>query len=317
MWRWLLIVLLFGTAIPAAAQESPAWGRQPSAASKIRLFVRGDDFGNSHASNVALREALDGGVLGWVSILVVGPWVGETTRLLEKYPNASVGLHLAITSEWDRLRWRPLLSATEVPMLVAPDGAFYKNYWKNSNSIQQRLQSLEPDARARLDRIMAAELPDPRQVEAELRAQVQRAKDLGLRIGYLDCHMGVACLPTLRPIMFKLAQELCVPIPEHGWMGHQEVGFRIEENPEATIANFRNLLVSLRPGLHRVVTHPAADTPETRAMDSFTGESEARRRQAVLTALQAPAVQQVIAERGIELVSAHDLWDYTACQLKD
>lgn len=316
MWRLLSIVLLFGTATSAAAQESPVWGRQPSTASKIRLFVRGDDFGNSHASNVALRESLDAGVLGWVSILVVGPWVSETTRLLENYPNASVGLHLAITSEWDRLRWRPLLSATEVPTLVAPDGAFYKNYWKNSNSIQQRLQSLEPDARARLDRIMAAELPDPRQVEAELRAQVQRAKDLGLRIDYLDCHMGVACLPSLRPIMFKLAQELCVPIPEHGWMGHQEVGFRIEEDPEATIANFRDLLVSLRPGLYRVVTHPAANVPETRAMDSTAGEAEARRRQAVLTALQSPAIQEVIAERGIELVSVHDLWDYTACQLK-
>jgi chitin disaccharide deacetylase len=314
--RLVSVLVLLMVAVPAAAQEAPHWARQASDTSKIRIFVRGDDFGSSHSSNIALSEGLDAGVLGWTSVMVIGPWITETIRVLERHPNASVGLHLTLTSEWDQFRWRPILSAAEVPTLLAPDGAFFKNYWRNSSSTQQQLAALEPQTRAQLARIMAEELPVFEQVEAELRAQVQRARDLGLRIEYIDCHMGVACLPELRAIMFELAMELCVPIPEHGWMGHEEVGFRIDEEPAVTIETFRNQLLKLRPGLHRIVTHPAADTPEARAMDSVVGDIEARKRQAVLLALGADEIREVIAERNIELVSVRDLWDNTTCQLK-
>jgi chitin disaccharide deacetylase len=314
--RLIPLLLLLCTAGPIAAQDAPEWARPGTDKATIRLFVRGDDFGNSQSSNLALSAALDAGILGWASVMVVGPWIAETARILERHPNASIGLHLTLTSEWDQLRWRPLLAAIQVPTLVAPDGAFFKNYSLNSDSTQQQLAALDPEVRERLSRIMAADLPDAEEAEAELRAQVSRAMDMGLRIDYIDCHMGVACLPPLRPIMLQLARELCVPIPENGWMGHQEVGFRVEEDAAATARNFRDLLQSLEPGLYRVVTHPAANTPEARSMDSIVGEPEARKRQAILEALQASEIQQVIAERKIELVSVRDLWDYSNCQLK-
>lgn len=310
-----LLPLLF-TAVPIAAQDAPEWARQGTENATIRLFVRGDDFGNSQSSNLALSAALDAGILGWVSVMVVGPWITETARILERHPNTSVGLHLTLTSEWDQLRWRPLLSAIQVPTLVAPDGAFFKNYWLNSNSTQEQLAALDPEARVRLSRIMASELPDAQEAEAELRAQVGRAMEMGLRIDYIDCHMGVACLPPLRSIILQLAKELCVPIPENGWMGDEEVGFLVEEDAAATARNFRDLLEALEPGLYRVVTHPASNTPEARSMDSIVGAPEARKRQAVLAALQDSEIQQVITERNIELVSVRDLWDYSTCQLK-
>jgi chitin disaccharide deacetylase len=311
---WQTTTRIRGGGLPAA--HEPERVRQAADASRIRLFIRGDDFGSSHSSNIALFQALEGGVLRWVSVLVVGPWITETVRLLERHPDVSVGLHLTLTSEWDQLRWRPILSAEDVPTLIAPDGAFFKNYWRNSIATQQQLAMLEPPARTQLARIMAEKLPAFEQAEAELRAQVQRARELGLRIDYIDCHMGVACLPEFRPILFELAAELCVPIPEHGWMGHEEVGFRLDDDPAVTIRNFRDLLLRLGPGLHRIVTHPSADTPEARAMDSVFGEIEARRRQAVLHALQADEIREVIAERDIELVSVRDLWDGTRCQLR-
>jgi chitin disaccharide deacetylase len=314
--RLIAVLLFFGMAAPAIAQEAPPWARGVSETSRIRLFIRGDDFGTSHSSNVALSESLEAGILGWTSVIVVGPWINETIRILERQPDTSVGLHLTLTSEWDQFRWRPVLSAAEVPTLVAPDGALFKNYWRNSSNIQLMMATLEPEAQARLSHIMSTELPALREAEAELRAQVQRAKMLGLRIDYIDCHMGVACLPKLRSIMIALAGELCVPIPENGWMGHEEVGFRIDEDSATTIQNFRDLLLSLGPGLYRLVTHPTADTPEARAMDTVFGNSEARKRHAILAALRADEIRQVIAERNIELVTVRDLWDYTSCQLK-
>jgi len=71
-------------------------------------------------------------------------------------------------------------------------------------------------------------------------------------------------------------------------MGDQEVGFEVTESAATTIANFARLLDTLRPGLYRVVTHPAVNTEELRAVDSFDGESEARKRQAALDALLSP-----------------------------
>lgn len=85
---------------------------------------------------------------------------------LDAHPDASVGLHLTLTSEWDQFRWRPILSASEIPTLVAPEGAFFKNCWRNRNSTQQRLASLDRRARARFSGIMAAELPESKQAEA-------------------------------------------------------------------------------------------------------------------------------------------------------
>jgi hypothetical protein len=58
----------------------------------------------------------------------------------------------------------------------------FKNYWRTSSSTQQQLATLEPEVQERLARIMASELPAPQQAEAELRAQVQLARELGLRI---------------------------------------------------------------------------------------------------------------------------------------
>lgn len=266
------LLLSFAVALPAPAQDAPEWARQSVSSSRIRIFVRGDDCGGSHASNLALSQALDAGVLGWASVLVVGPWINDAVRALEHHPNASVGLHLSLTSEWDQFRWRPILSAAEVPSLVAPDGGFFKNYWLNSRSTQQQLATLERQARVRFARIMAAQLPAAREAEAELRAQVERAKRLGLRIEYIDCHMGVACLPELRPIMFKLAKELCVPIPEHGWMGHQEVGFRIQDDPRATIQYV--YVADVDSAVERAVAHGARVL--TPARDQFWGDRTAR-----------------------------------------
>ena len=68
-----LVVLL-----AAAGLLSPAPGQE-----KIRLIVRGDDFGYTHASNTAMEEAFQEGVMTSASVLVPGPWFGETAEMLE------------------------------------------------------------------------------------------------------------------------------------------------------------------------------------------------------------------------------------------
>jgi len=144
------------------------------------------------------------------------------------------------------------------------------------------------------------------------------ARQHGVRIDYLDCHMWIACLPSLRQVLIRLAAELCVPIPEAGWMGTREIIMPpIAEDLATTIRNLRGALIQLRPGLYRIVLHPAVDSEELRSVDSFWANAEAKRQQATLAALTSREIQRLVADRDIETLSVRDLWDYERCRLRD
>src|SRR6187402_2045178 len=89
---------------------------------EIRLIVKGDDMGAGHGINVATIDAYKRGVLRTTNVIVPGPWFLEAARLLRENPGLDVGVHLAITSEWDNVKWRPL---THAPSIVDADGYFF------------------------------------------------------------------------------------------------------------------------------------------------------------------------------------------------
>ena len=99
---------------------------QPASISsgEIRLIVKGDDMGAGNGINVATIDAYKRGVLTTTNVIVPGPWFPEAVRLLNENPGLDVGVHLALTSEWDNVKWRPL---TQVPSLVDPDGYLFPN----------------------------------------------------------------------------------------------------------------------------------------------------------------------------------------------
>lgn len=134
-----------------------------------------------------------------------------------------------------------------------------------------------------------------------------------MRIDYLDCHMGLACTDSLMPTQ-RLADELCVPIPERGWMNETPIGIGRRWTVEGTKAGLKEMLLPLEPGLWRYVEHPAVDTPELRVIDTEWGIDEARHRHAVHQVWRDPEIKQIIRERGIRLVSVRELWDYDRCR---
>src|ERR1700712_1536054 len=74
----------------------------------IRLIVRGDDMGFSHAGNEALIKCYKQGIERSVEIIVASPWFPEAVKLLRQNPTLDVGIHLALTSEWETVKWRPI-----------------------------------------------------------------------------------------------------------------------------------------------------------------------------------------------------------------
>lgn len=267
-------------------------------------MVRGDDFGYSHASNIALEKAFEQGIMTSASVLVPGPWFAETARMVKRHPEWSVGIHLTLTSEWNTLRWRPVSPISAVPSLVAPDGYLW-GFGYGSPAPVDRGPEATP---------WAERQPDLAEVEREFRAQIDRALEMGVAIDYVDCHMGLACRDEIIPITRRLAKEYCLGISSGMMFNEQRVQ---PDYPDDTPDGIRQgLLATLRdiePGLHLYVGHPAADTPELRAVDTESGERWALRRSSVLTAWTDPRVKAVIEERGIELVSIGDLFDKSSC----
>src|SRR5688572_25697142 len=123
----------------------------------------------SHSVNVALERLIATGLPVSVSVMFPTQLHQETVEILRRHPDVSVGIHLTLNSEWRNYRWGPVLGRTAVPTLV--DSAEY--FFASSAALY-------------------ANHADPKEVEAELRAQIHRALGSGLRVDYVDYHMNTA-----------------------------------------------------------------------------------------------------------------------------
>lgn len=162
----LAIIAMLGVWLAAAPAQQNAQQRLGYPADARLLIIHADDLGMSHSVNRATFEALERGWITSSSILVPCPWFPEVAAWARAHPDADLGIHLAVNSEWTTLRWPPLSGRAAVPSLLAADGYML----------------LDEDAvvsRAR-----------PEEVERELGAQIDFAKAAGVRLTHLDSHMA-------------------------------------------------------------------------------------------------------------------------------
>jgi hopanoid biosynthesis associated protein HpnK len=150
------------------------------------LTITGDDFGFSRGVNRGVLEAYERGVLTNASLMVNGAAAAEAIALARSRPGLAVGLHLAVVDG------AATLSASEIPRLADAGGRFRGN---------------PVSAGFRYQFSGAAR----RELEREIRAQLERFRDTGLELSHVDGHHHMHLHPAVLKILVGLAREFRIP----------------------------------------------------------------------------------------------------------
>src|SRR5437868_5990781 len=119
------------------------------------------------------------------------------------------------------------------------------------------------------------------EVEIELRAQVERARNMGINLTHLDAHMGTAVsTPDLFQVYLKMGEAFNLPEllvrPSEGQIPHGVVPPAekvlvdqvLEMNPGVDAAHwlewYEKALTPLKPGVYQLIVHLAYDDDEMR-----------------------------------------------------
>lgn len=272
----LLVSIIFSANIISQSKEE----------TKI-LLIRCDDLGMSHAVNMAFKELMESGLKFSASVMFPCAWYQEAVDILKEYPEISVGVHLTLNAEWKNYRWGPIAGKDKVPSLVDKDGYFFPS-------------------RA----TFFANNPKTEEIEIELRAQIERAINSGIKISYLDYHMGTAVdKPEHRAIVEKLAREYGLAISRY--FGEEDLNsmYSVEiEKKQSYLYELLNKIDSNKINL--LVCHIGKDHPELQAMidmNLFGLTEMSRHREAELNALLFAQSQNLFRANGIKLIYYSDL----------
>ena len=207
-----------------------------------KAIIRIDDIGMCHGVNMGAQKIFETGMPINASVITISPWFAEAASIIKKYKNVTVGLHIALNSEWKNFKWRPLSGSSQVPSLVDNNGYFrYQNawFWKDTMNMAE--------------------------VEKEVRAQIEAVKKAGLKLTYLDAHMG--CLNQNEQstnLLIRLAKEYNLGLS--GYYG--EIGSGIKETTDEDALT--NMLLELKKykqnELRLIVSHPGSRTEEMEAL---------------------------------------------------
>jgi chitin disaccharide deacetylase len=256
-----------------------------------RLIVRGDDMGFSHSGNEALIKSYKDGIETSIEVIVPSPWFPEAVKMLQENPAVDVGVHIALTSEWDNVKYRPVSQCTS---LMDEDGYFFPFIWPN---------------KAYPNRALTEHAWKIEDIEKEMRAQIELALKKIPRISHISAHMGCYYMkPEVQALAKKLAIEYKIDIEPEA-LGVKNIGYAgPKKTTEEKIASFIAMLESLEPGkTYYFVDHPGFDTPELRAIHHVGYEDVAVDRQGVTDTWTSEKVKEIIRRKNIQLISYKDL----------
>ncbi|MDP9464131.1 MAG: ChbG/HpnK family deacetylase [Actinomycetota bacterium] len=157
------------------------------------VVLHQDDVGMCHGANTAFVELSRFGTITSGSVMVPCPWFLEVAEVaaadaLLGDRGLDLGVHLTLTAEKQHYKWGPLTRPTAAAGLTDANGYFFSD-------VSSVRRNAHPDA-----------------VEAEFRAQIERALAVGIDVTHLDAHMGAALAPEFCDAYIRAGVDFRLPM---------------------------------------------------------------------------------------------------------
>ena len=267
------------------------------------VIIHVDDVGMCHASLQGFIDLWEYGTISSGAVMVPCPWFPAVAEWARNNPDADLGVHGTVNSEWDGYRWGPLSTREQDTGLMDADGYFHQR---------------EP---------AAWENADPEAVQIEVESQANRALAAGIDVTHIDTHMGTITNPKFIAGYLQTLHRFLVPglIPRQDAAGLMALGFDEEEaalfagmiqqleeqgfpmidaidylsleDPSNQVEIAKHKLGNLPIGITHFLMHPAIDTPELRAI---TPDWECR--VANYKAIMSKEVKDFLKNEGIQVI---------------
>ena len=264
------------------------------------LIIHADDLAVAHSEDSASFEALDQGAVTSASIIVPAPWLTEVADYAKVHPDADLGLHLALTSEWKTFRWGAVESRDKVPSLLDSAGTLWP------------LTAL------------VAKNAKPQEAEQELRAQVKQAMALGIHPTHLDSHMGSTfATPELFAAYVKVAHEFHLPflavrvnderakllslLSDKDILVDSVVIANPSVRPDQWKEFYLDAVKNMKPGLTEIIVHLGHDDAELQAVMVDHPDYGSAWRQRDVDVVSSPEMKKALEDNHIVLIKWRDL----------
>jgi hypothetical protein len=296
----LVIALLFSLPIVAPGQAKTVAERLGYPPDSKLLIIHADDLAVAHSEDAASFDALDKRAVTSASVMIPCPWVNEVADYAKSHPDADLGLHLTLTSEWKLYRWGPVESKDKVLSLLDPSGYLW------------------PEKAPAVQHIKAED------AEREIRAQIERAIAMGIHPTHLDSHMGVLfARPDLLGVYIKVAHEYKLPFlaalsPDtpaalRSLLSDKDIGVDSVVIAYPGIAPsdwptfYANAIRNLKPGLTEIIVHLGHDDSELQAVTVDHPDYGSAWRQRDYDVVTSPEFKQVLQENHVIVIQWKDL----------
>ncbi len=223
------------------------------------VIFHADDIGMCQASVSAYIDLWEFGLVSAAAAMVPCSWFPAVAQFCRRHPQADMGVHLTLTSEWDTYRWRPLTGGSPAAGLLDKEG-----YFPRQTAV---VQKTAPETA----------------VYRELKAQIEQAIAAGIDVTHIDTHM-LAVYPTFINVYLRLADEFGLPAFALQPNAARQIGRPLTkteaagrpllngwramsyEDPANRFEQARYYLDNLPSGITYFLLHPSKDTPELRAI---------------------------------------------------
>jgi chitin disaccharide deacetylase len=285
-----------------------------------QLILNADDFGLTRGINEGIIRAHRDGILTSATLMANGPAFDEAVKRARENPELAVGCHLVLVGG------TPVAPLEEIPSLV--DG-------------QNRL----PGSLGAFVAKLSAGWIRLKQIERELRAQIEKIRSTGIEPTHLDTHKHTHAHPQVLEALGRVARELgirCVRNPmenlRDSWASSRREGTGLTVELLAAAAlravtpgfkavaqkyglrspdHFLGLAMTGRLG-PAALRHLIETLPDGRTEIMLhpgicddelvrTGSRLQKERQTELEALLDPGVRHALIEQGVRLISYREL----------